>query len=101
VKTHKVVFTPEALEQIAALYHYIAVAASPTIAQNYTNAIIEYCEKLQKFPQRGSLRDDVRPGLRSKNGRASAGVCLAYADHTILQDGKMNSAPRQAQARSI
>ncbi len=35
-----VVFTPEALDQLEALYRYMAVAASPLVAQRYTNAIV-------------------------------------------------------------
>ncbi|MBK9573912.1 MAG: type II toxin-antitoxin system RelE/ParE family toxin [Rhodoferax sp.] len=57
-------FRPEAEEQLAQLYRYIAVAASPDIAARYTEAIISYCESLRVFPHRGIKRDDVRPGLR-------------------------------------
>lgn len=38
-----VVFTPEAIEQLEALYGYIADAASPLVAQRYTDAIVTYC----------------------------------------------------------
>ncbi len=62
--THRVVFSPEAEEQLAALYRYIAEAASPDIAARYTEAIVSYCESLHRFPHRGTLRDDVGPGLR-------------------------------------
>lgn len=61
---YAVIFTPEAQEQLLALYRYIAVAASPDIAERYTGAIVGYCESLQDFPIRGTRRDDVRPGLR-------------------------------------
>ena len=44
--SHRVVFTPEALDQLADLYQYIAVAASPAIAMRYTDAIVSYCESL-------------------------------------------------------
>ena len=37
---HTVEFAPEALEQLAVLYGYIATAASPQIAQRYTDAIV-------------------------------------------------------------
>lgn len=46
---YPVVFTPETLEQLAALYRYIAAAASPDIAERYTNAIVTYCEGLETF----------------------------------------------------
>jgi len=63
----RVVFSPEAQEQLAELYRYIAEAASPAIAARYTEAIVNYCEGLRAFPLRGVKRDDVRPGLRVTN----------------------------------
>ena len=47
---YRVVFSPEAEEQLAALYGYIAAAASPQIAARNTDAIITYCESLCAFP---------------------------------------------------
>jgi len=64
---YRVVFSPEAQEQLANLYRYIAQAASPDIAARYTNAIVSYCESLNIFPHRGTMRDDVRIGLRVTN----------------------------------
>lgn len=73
---HRVVFSPEAEEQLAALYRYIAAAASPDIAARYTEAIITYCEGLRAFPHRGTKRDDVRPGLRIVNYRKRAVIAF-------------------------
>jgi plasmid stabilization system protein ParE len=64
---YRVIFSPEAEEQLAELFHYIATAASPGIAERYINAIITYCETLDTFPLRGAQRDDIRPGLRVTN----------------------------------
>ncbi len=64
---YRVVFSPEAEEQLAELFHYIAAAASPGIAERYINAIITYCETLDTFPLRGAKRGDIRPGLRVTN----------------------------------
>lgn len=64
---HRVVFSPEAQEQLAELYRYIAEAASPDTAARYTEAIVSYCESLRMFPLRGTQRDDVRTGLRITN----------------------------------
>jgi plasmid stabilization system protein ParE len=63
----RVIFSPEALEQLAALYGYIAGAASPDTATRYTAAIVRYCESLSTFPLRGTQRHDIRPGLRIIN----------------------------------
>ena len=97
----RVVFSPESEEQLAALFRHIAAAASPQIAARYTIAIITYCEGLCTFPQRGAMRDDVRPGLRITNYKKRAviafdvdnelvsiiGVFYGGQDYeTILQD---------------
>ena len=65
--TYTVVFTPEAEEQLAAIYRYIATAASPAIAERYTGAIVAFCEGLAMFPERSAIHDDIRPGLRVTN----------------------------------
>lgn len=95
------IFSPEAAEQLADLYRYIAEAASPDVAMRYTEAIVSYCESLRNFPQRGARRDDVRPGLRITNYKKRAviafdvdgelvsiiGVFYGGQDYeTILQD---------------
>ncbi|MGB6829946.1 MAG: type II toxin-antitoxin system RelE/ParE family toxin [Terracidiphilus sp.] len=61
---YRVVFAPEAEAQLVALYFQLATAASLEIADSYTEAIVEQCESLKTFPIRGTLRDDLRPGLR-------------------------------------
>ena len=61
--SYRVVFSPQAEEQLVELYHYIANAASPAIAVRYTEAIVSYCESLHMVPLSGTKRDDVRPGL--------------------------------------
>ena len=70
------VFTPEAQEQLAALYRYIAVAASSTVAECYVSAVIAYCEGLQTFPHRGTRRDDIRPGLRITNYKKRVAIAF-------------------------
>jgi plasmid stabilization system protein ParE len=72
----RVVFSPEALEQLAELYRYIAEAASPDVAAQYTEAIVSYCESLDTFPLRGSQRDDVRLGLRITNYKKRAVIAF-------------------------
>jgi plasmid stabilization system protein ParE len=75
--THQVVFSPEALEQIADLYRYIASESSPGIALRYTEAIVSYCEGLSVFPLRGTKRDDVRAGLRITHYKKRAVIAFA------------------------
>ena len=74
---YPVVFTPEAEEQLAALYRYIAVAtSSAAIARRYTSSLVTYCEGLRIFPHRGTHRDDIRPGLRITNYKRRAVIAF-------------------------
>lgn len=74
--TYRVEFAPEVEDQIAAIYHYIAIEATPAVAASYTEAILAHCEKLTIFPTRGVRRDDVRPGLRITNYKSSADIAF-------------------------
>ncbi len=78
---YQVAFSPESQAQISDLYHYIAQAGSPQAALEYTEAILSHCEALSRFPERGTLRSDIRPGLRTTHYRGR--VIIAY---TLLQD---------------
>lgn len=82
--TYSVVFAPEARDQLAEIYGYIAGASgAPDVAARYTEAIVVYCEGLSIFPLRGRLRDDVRPGLRVTSFKRR--VVIAYmVEDTII-----------------
>ncbi|WP_294539796.1 type II toxin-antitoxin system RelE/ParE family toxin [uncultured Rhodoblastus sp.] len=62
---YHVIFTPEANAHLVGIYRHIATKASPTIAEHFTTAIIDYCEGFTTFPHRGTKRDDLRSGLRT------------------------------------
>jgi plasmid stabilization system protein ParE len=83
VQRCSVVFTPEAAEQLDALYAYVAAVASPATALSYTNAIVSYCEGLSISPHRGSRRDDVRPGLRVTNYKKRAVIAFAVDEDLV------------------
>lgn len=80
MKDYTVVFTPEAEEQLAELYRYVAEKASADTALHHTTAIVDYCEKLRNFPHRGKRRDDIRPGLRIVNYKKNAVVAFSVDD---------------------
>lgn len=60
----QVVFTPEAQSDLLDLYDYIADRSGPTRAMHYIERIEQTCITLQSLPERGTRRDDLRPGLR-------------------------------------
>lgn len=78
MKAYQVILTPEALDQLRAIERYISAASGhPMVAERYVDALVNYCESLAMFPQRGARRDDIRPGLRLVPYRSSAEVAFA------------------------
>lgn len=65
VKTYKVVFRPLAETDLIELYEYIARDAGFAVAASYIERIEAACMSLANFPERGTKRDDIRPGLRT------------------------------------
>lgn len=59
-----VVFTPEARDDLLGLYDYIADRGGPERAARYIGRIEKLCMSLGRLPERGTLRHDLRPGLR-------------------------------------
>ena len=83
MESYRVVFSPEAEAQLVAIYRWIAENATPTIAEGFTGAIIDYCEKLESFPERGTRRDDLRPGLRTIGFRHRVTIAFAVEAETV------------------
>lgn len=82
--TYTVRFAPEAADQLEALYRYVASSASPTVAADYVDAIVAHCEGLAVFPHRGTMRDDIRPGLRTSSYKKRA-VIATFVDDEAEQ----------------
>lgn len=62
--SQKVEFSPEALGDLIDLYDFIAARDGAERAIGYIERIEGFCQNLSSFPDRGSLRDDLRDGLR-------------------------------------
>ncbi len=74
--TYRIVFTPEARDELARLNAYLAAAADAEIAARFTSGILEAIAALDQYPARGTPRDDLRPGLRTLAWRRR--VTIAY-----------------------
>lgn len=64
MKKHRVTFRRSAERDLFRLYDYIASESSPEVAGGFVDRIEEACLALETFPERGTCRDDIRPGLR-------------------------------------
>lgn len=72
-------FSPEAQEQLTALYRYIAHENSAAVARKFVGEIVAFCQKLAEVPLQGRTRDDLRPGLRTVGFRRRA-LIVFHAD---------------------
>ena len=79
----RLVFRPEALNQLKSLYDFIADAGSPDIAASFTESIVSFCEGLAEFPRRGTARDDIRLGLRTIGYRRRLTIAFAVLDDAV------------------
>ena len=61
----EIYFRPEAEADLIRLYDYIAEDTGATIAAGYIERIEAACLALANFPERGTRRDDLLPGLRT------------------------------------
>ena len=62
----RITFRPTALDDLRRLYRYIRDQnRDPTLAIGYVRRIRRECEGLIDFPERGTTRDDLLPGLRT------------------------------------
>lgn len=64
MKQYRVIFAPEARDDLFALYDWITAAASPDTALSYIERIETYCLGFTHAAERGTRRDDIRQGMR-------------------------------------
>jgi toxin ParE1/3/4 len=61
----EIYFRRKAEADLFALYEFIASNAGLTVAGDYIDRIEAACTALAIFPERGTRRDDLLPGLRT------------------------------------
>jgi toxin ParE1/3/4 len=59
---------------LLAIYQFIAERAGPTVAFRFIERIEAYCRSFDVAPERGTRRDDLRPGLRTVGYRRRATI---------------------------
>jgi plasmid stabilization system protein ParE len=72
--TFTVVFSASAKADLFAIYDYIVDRAGERIALRFVESIEAYCQGFADIPERGTRRDDLRPGLRTVGFRRRATI---------------------------
>ena len=81
-----VVFAPEALGDLRNLYDIIADASLPARALAYIEGLRQYCLGFADFPERGTRRDAIRPGLRTLGYRRRVTVAFHVTEREVVID---------------
>lgn len=79
----KIVFAPEARDDLHELFDYIAEQDGPQRAMTYIGRIEKVCLSLQTLPNRGTLREDLRPGLRVMGFERRALIAFRVSSDTV------------------
>jgi plasmid stabilization system protein ParE len=61
---YRIRFEPPAQRDLLAMHSYIADRSSIEQASTYVDRLLQWCEGFERFPMRGTRRDDIRRGLR-------------------------------------
>ena len=85
MKTYEVVLSPEARDDLLAIYDWVAERASPAVTLGYLERLEAHLRGFAQSAERGHLRNDVRPGLRI-NGfeRRVAIVFVVDGDRAVI-----------------
>lgn len=62
---YRVELRPAAARHLAAIEARIAEEATDGIARRFVGVIVDRCQALEMYPDRGTPRDDIRPGVRT------------------------------------
>ncbi|UNU41494.1 type II toxin-antitoxin system RelE/ParE family toxin [Sphingopyxis sp. YF1] len=73
----RVVWRQTATDDLYRLYDWIADRADPDTAFAYTSAIEAHAADLATYPNRGTPRDDLAPGVRTLNFPGRTAIALA------------------------
>ncbi|MER9414078.1 type II toxin-antitoxin system RelE/ParE family toxin [Mesorhizobium sp. M0589] len=82
--THKVVFRPAAQADLLAIYSYIENDSGAARAGGYIDRIEAACLALATFPERGTVREAIGPGIRVIGFERRASILFRVEGNRVL-----------------
>ncbi len=76
-------YSPFATTQLQDLYEYVARASGAARAGAFVGLIFDYCDRLANSPNRGTKRDDLRPGLRVVGLKRRVTIAFSVTDGAV------------------
>lgn len=81
---YRVLLHPKAETELNALYDTVAEKAGAVTAWNFVSGIRTFCSKLSDFPERGTERVELMPGLRIVGYRRSVSVAFIVETEAVI-----------------
>jgi toxin ParE1/3/4 len=82
--SRRVVIGRRALEDLREIGVWIAARASAAVAGRYLNRLRSYCERFDAFSERGTRRDDLKPGVRTIGFERRVTVVFAVFETEVV-----------------
>ncbi len=82
--THRVVFSERAERQLDTLYAVVEQGSGSVRAEGFTGGIVAFCLGLSLFPERGTRRDDLRPGLHGLGYRRRVSIAFTVEPGVVV-----------------
>ena len=84
MRRYEVSFRPTAEADLFDLYQYLAHRAGRTVAGRYVHRIEAACMALERIPERGTRRDDIRAGLRVMGFERRATIVFQIIGNEVI-----------------
>jgi toxin ParE1/3/4 len=84
VKSRQVRFAAEALADLDRIFTQLLPVAGERVARDFVERLEAACLDLRTFPERGTVRAHVRPGLRIIGYRRQASIAFVVTEGEVL-----------------
>jgi toxin ParE1/3/4 len=84
MRRYEVSFRPQAEADLFDLYRYLAHRAGREVAGRYVRRIEAACMAHERIPERGTRRDDIRPGLRVMGFERRATIVFQVVEAEVV-----------------
>ncbi len=81
---YRVRLTDNAEADLRNIYDWIREHASRSIARGYVHRVLGYLQSFEQFPERGTLRNEILPGLRIVGFERRVSVAFVVEEREVV-----------------
>ncbi|MCJ2143631.1 type II toxin-antitoxin system RelE/ParE family toxin [Methylobacterium sp. E-066] len=84
MKRRSITYAPAAGDDLDWIYDTVAQGSTPIIASGFERSIRDFCQRLEYGAERGTLRNELRPGLRTVGFGRRVTIAFMVEDHRVV-----------------